>query len=77
MRTVRAECLDWLLIIGRGHLERVLRTYVEHYNRQRPHRGLNLRPPEGPGTPGRPAAIPALRRRDVLGGLVHEYEAAA
>jgi putative transposase len=32
IRTVRAECLDWLLIVGRGHLEQVLRVYVEHYN---------------------------------------------
>jgi hypothetical protein len=31
IRTVRAECLDWLLIIGRGHLEQVLRVYIEHY----------------------------------------------
>jgi len=28
--TVRAECLDWLLIVGRRHLERVLRVYIEH-----------------------------------------------
>ena len=40
--TVRAECLDWLLIIGRGHLEQVLRLYVEDYNRHRPHRALGL-----------------------------------
>ena len=31
VRTVRAECLDWLLILNRGHLERVLRVYVDHY----------------------------------------------
>jgi hypothetical protein len=31
VRTVRAECLDWLLIVGRGHLDRVLRVYVAHY----------------------------------------------
>ena len=36
IRTVRAECLDWLLIAGRGHLEQVLRIYVEHYNGHRP-----------------------------------------
>jgi transposase-like protein len=37
IRTVRAECLDWLLIVGRGHLEQVLRVYVEHYRgRDRP-----------------------------------------
>ena len=45
IRTVRAECLDWLLIIGRGHLEQVLQVYVEHYNVHRPHRALGLEPP--------------------------------
>ncbi len=32
VRTVRAECLDWLQILNRRHLERVLRVYVDHYN---------------------------------------------
>jgi hypothetical protein len=36
IRTVRAECLDWLLIIGRGHLEQVLGVYIEHDNAHRP-----------------------------------------
>jgi Integrase core domain len=43
---VRAECLDWLLILNRRHLERVLRIYVDHYNRKRPHRALKLQPPQ-------------------------------
>jgi putative transposase len=46
VRTVRVECLDWLLILGRRHLERVLRVYLAHYNNERPHRGLALLPPE-------------------------------
>src|SRR5439155_11565497 len=46
VRTVRAECLDWLLILNRRHLERVLRVYADHYNTQRPHRALELQPPE-------------------------------
>jgi putative transposase len=32
VETVRAECLDWLLVAGRRHLEQVLRVYVQHYN---------------------------------------------
>jgi putative transposase len=79
VRTVRAECLDWLLVVGRGHLEQILRVYVQHYNRHRPHRGLMLRPPD-------PLAQPtmlgeddraAVHRRDLLGGLLHEYVQAA
>jgi putative transposase len=38
VRTVRTECLDWLLILGRRHLDRVLRIYTAHYNSERPHR---------------------------------------
>src|SRR3954464_2385295 len=47
VRTVRSECLDWTLVRGRRHLERVLKTYVQHYNQARPHRGLHLETPEG------------------------------
>jgi putative transposase len=80
VRTVRAECLDWLLILNRRHLERVLRVYVDHYNRQRPHRALDLRPPE-PERPTTRLACSArpgdVMRRDRLGGLIHEYSVAA
>jgi putative transposase len=49
VRTVRTECLDWLLIVSRGHLEQVLRVYVRHYNDHRPHRALMRQPPDQPG----------------------------
>ncbi len=75
IRTVRTECLDWLLIVGRRHLERILRTYIEHYNRERPHRGLALQPPEPPKLKPPPGGD--VQRRDRLGGLVHEYYRAA
>jgi putative transposase len=76
VRTVRAECLDWLLIVNRRHLERVLRVFIDHYNTQRPHRALELQPPvpaEPPPTP----TMEEIRRRDRLGGLIHEYYRAA
>jgi putative transposase len=75
VRPVRSECLDWMLILGRGHLERVLRVYTAHYNNERPHRALALRPPEAP----QPTPLPsgAIQRRDRLGGLLHEYFRAA
>jgi len=79
IRTVRAECLDWLLIVGRGHLEQVLRVYVEHYNRHRAHRALQLKAPDPAAGPtfvdkGREGSV---HRRDLLGGLIHEYWRAA
>jgi putative transposase len=79
VRTLREECLDWLLIVGRRHLERALREYVEHYNRERPHRALELRPPDvsTPPVPLRPRYQTGVNRRDRLGGLIHEYAWAA
>jgi putative transposase len=70
--TVRRECLDWLLIVGRQHLERVLREYVDHYNTARPHQALGLRAPLARGQPSAPSG--AIVRCDRLGGLIHEYE---
>ena len=77
--TVRRECLDQLLIVGRQQLVRVLQTYVEHYNQCRPHRSLaHATPVPSVGAdPMGAAAVGQLRRRDVLGGLIHEYEHAA
>jgi transposase InsO family protein len=78
VRTVRTECLDWMLVLGRRHLERVLRTYTTHYNEARPHRGLDLKTPEPqPDSLPRPALGGRVRRHDLLGGLIHEYELAA
>jgi transposase InsO family protein len=76
VRTVRTECLDWLLILNRRHLEHVLRVYLDHYNRERPHRALELRPPERNEQRER-APTDDIRRRDRLGGLIHEYYQAA
>jgi transposase InsO family protein len=74
VRTVREECLDHLLIYSRCRLQSVLAEYVDHYNQARPHRGLQLSiPSPRHGT----KAIGEIRRRDVLGGIVHEYERAA
>jgi len=80
VRTVRSECLDWLLIVNRRHLERVLRAFVGHYNGHRPHRSLNLAPPDPPARKlrvVRPPAGTVIERRDRLGGLIHEYNLAA
>jgi putative transposase len=78
VRTVRQECLDHVLIHDPRHLERVLQAYVAHYAKERPHRGLDLALPAGSRalrvrrTTGTP-----VERRDVLGGLIHEYRWAA
>jgi putative transposase len=78
--TIRRECLDRMLILGRRHLEAVLAEYVEHYNSHRPHRSLSQRPPTA--SDASPPAIgdidaARLRRADRLGGIIHEYRMVA
>jgi transposase InsO family protein len=80
VRTARSEVTDRMLIAGQRHLRAVLDEYVAHYNRRRPHRARNLRPPDGDDTVSVPVtdlATARIRRRTVLGGLIHEYERAA
>ena len=79
VRTARSECLDWLLILSAWHLERAIAIFIDHYNGCRPHRSLNLAPPNG-----RPATetfggtqTVVVKRRDRLGGLLHECRRAA
>lgn len=77
--TARGECLDWTVVLGRRHLERVLSEYVAHYNVHRPHRALGLcapvRPRERPRALGHGAD--RITRRPILAGLINEYERAA
>ncbi len=81
--SVRRECLDRLLILGRRHLEHVVREYALHYNTHRPHRSLDQRTPLAKppiDEPAPRAELPQfdlLRRRDRLGGLLHEYKLVA
>ena len=79
VRTVRSDCLERILILGRRHLEAVLHVYTKHYNEHRPHRALQLAPPDGGNSTadGNAHATAALRRHDLLGGLIHEYQRAA
>jgi putative transposase len=75
--TIRRECLDWLLILNRRHLDHVLRVFVDHYNAHRPHRSLALTPPVAIDRDRPVASSRDVRRCDSLGGLIHEYSYAA
>jgi transposase InsO family protein len=77
IETIRAECLDWTLILGRRQLDQTLRIYAEHYNRQRPHRAIRLATPLGGARVPVPVSPRDVRRRDLLGGLIHEYHGLA
>jgi putative transposase len=84
--TIRRECLDWLIPVSQGHLRSILKSWVEHYNRGRPHSSL------GPGVPDPPQDLALIRKsesrhrlaagtlvlaKSVLAGLHHEYLLAA
>jgi putative transposase len=80
VRTVRSEVTVRMLIAGPRHLRAVLEEYVVHYNRHRPHQGRNLWPPDGGdgiAAPVTDLATARIRRRKLLGGLIHEYYRAA
>lgn len=63
--------LDKLLIVNEAHLGPVLTEYVNYFNKARPHQGIEQRCPipieRGLGSG-------AVKRRDVLGGIIHDYE---
>lgn len=77
--SLRRECLDWILIVQRRQLEVIVGEYVAHYYAHRPHRSLGLRAPDTAlvPLPAARASPPRIRRRDRLGGVLHEYEIAA
>jgi transposase InsO family protein len=76
--SVRRECLNHVLILSEKQLHRVLRAYVEYFNRARPHQGIQQQIPELPVS-----SAPLHNQRDkvialpVLGGLHHDYRRVA
>ena len=70
VRSVREECLDHILVLNENHLHCVLREYGKYYNHARPHQGLGQHFPVS--GPERSIKGP-IRRRDILGGVIHDY----
>jgi transposase InsO family protein len=70
IRSVREECLDKLLIINQAHLRRVMREFVAYHNPARPHQGIDQQIPIPDTTP---VGTGPVRRRNVLGGIIHDY----
>ncbi|MFF4625675.1 integrase core domain-containing protein [Nonomuraea jabiensis] len=77
VRTARTECTDRLLIFGERHLRTVLAEYTDHYNRHRPHRSLGLRPPNDDDSDVIPLPLGRIERRQILDGLINEYQRAS
>jgi putative transposase len=81
IQSCQRELLDRMLVWNQAHLLQALHKYERHYNAHRPHRGIaNARPLHPlPAPITDPDTITALniRRRNRLGGIIHEYEHAA
>src|SRR5438445_4755319 len=79
--SARRECLDFVIPLNESHIRMILKPWVAHFNRGRPHSSL------GPGIP-EPSfpKVPLLNKRHhspddhrvsaspVLGGLHHQYK---
>jgi transposase InsO family protein len=76
VRTIRAEVIDRMLLIGERHLRTALAEYATHYNGRRPHRSRDLQPPR-PDHPIADLTKERIKRRPVLGSLINEYERVA
>ena len=69
VRTVREECLDFILIFNDAHLRRVVIEFVAYYNTARPHQGINQQTP----IPQARLSSGTIQCRNVLGGIIHDY----
>jgi putative transposase len=71
VRSVREEYLDKLLIVNQAHLHRVLVEYTAYFNSARPHQGLKQRCPIPVTARARTGPV---KCRNVLGGVIHDYQ---
>jgi transposase InsO family protein len=69
VRSIRAECLDHVIMINERHLHAILTEFLQYYNVDRPHRSLDLQTPR----PQEPTGGGRVVSRPVLGGLHHVY----
>jgi putative transposase len=75
--SVRRELLDRVLILNQRHAAAMLRAYEHHHNDHRPHRALDQAAPLRPLPHPKTNEPNDIRRRDRLGGLIHEYQQVA
>jgi putative transposase len=80
VRTARAECTDRMLIAGERHARVITAGYIKHYNNGRSHQGHGpgpRAPDDAPNVTPFPAPPHQIRRRQLPGGLINEYQPAA
>ena len=70
--SIRRDCLDHVVVLGEGHLQKILKSYLDYYHRSRTHLALGKDAPE-------PRMVQAPELGGVVelpevGGLHHRYE---
>jgi transposase InsO family protein len=69
VRSIKSECLDRLIFLGRRSLDRAIAEYVEHYHEERSHQGIGndivSRAP--------PQCVGRVEVNERLGGLLNYY----
>ncbi len=78
VRSIRADCLDRVLIVNQAHLRAVLAEYAAYYNPRRPHQGRRQALPVPlAAAPTLPVSPVLIQRRPILGGLINDDDIAA
>ncbi|MFN9090961.1 MAG: integrase core domain-containing protein [Alphaproteobacteria bacterium] len=71
IQTVQVECLDRFIVMGTSHLDHLVREFMEHYNRERPHSAIGFRTPVGRWPPA--SGRGPVRCQTRLGGVLRYY----
>ena len=69
VRSVRAECLDWMIVFNQKQLRNIMREYVKYYNTVRPHQGIG----KVPDATSVENATGRILKEPLLFGLHHRY----
>jgi len=70
--SIRRDCLNHVIVLGEGHLRKILKSYLAYYHRSRTHLALLKDTPEPRAV--QPPELGAVMELPEVGGLHHRYE---
>ena len=71
VRSIKEECLNRMIFLGKGSLRRAVSEFMEHYHTQRKHQGLENRLIRSELQ--RASNARCVHRRSRLGGMLNYY----
>ena len=69
--SIRRDCLNHVIVLGEGHLRKILKNYLEYYHRSRTHLALSKDAPDP--RPVQPPGMGEIVELPQVGGLHHRY----